>query len=253
MKHVLFFTLFTLLSRQGFTQMSPTKPMGHCHNDYRLAHPFTTAFNAGMQSIEADVFLKKGVLCVAHTRFQLNQTRTLDRLYLQPIAELLNQKKACNIQLLIDIKNRRKATLSKIIEELKCYDTVFNECSTIKVIISGKRPAQKDWDTFPKYIYFDGRPSEKYSEMQKCRLGMISDNFRHYKHRWKKDTTTHENTLKTVVEECHAKGEKIRFWNVPNTVEAWKKLVAIGVDIINTDKPEKLKLFFQKDKVDSTQ
>jgi alkaline phosphatase len=253
MKHILFYSFVTLFSQQGLTQNVQPAPIGHCHNDYRLTRPFTTAFNAGMQSIEADVFLKKGVLCVAHTRFQLKQTRTLDKLYLQPIAELLNQKKACNIQLMIDIKNRRKATLNKIIEELKCYDTVFNECSTIKVVISGKRPAQKDWNTFPNYIYFDGRPSEKYSETQQCRLGMISDNFRHYKHRWKKDTTNRENALKTVVAECHAKGEKIRFWNVPNTIEAWKKLVALGVDIINTDKPEKLKLFFQKGKVDSSQ
>jgi alkaline phosphatase len=253
MKHLLFFTFFTLLFQEGFTQSLLTNPIGHCHNDYRLAHPFKTAFNAGMQSIEVDVFLKKGVLCVAHTRFQLKQTRTLDKLYLQPIVEAFKKNKACNLQLVIDIKNRRRATLNKIIEELQCYDTVFNENCPIKVIISGKRPAQKDWNTFPNYIYFDGRPSEKYSEAQQCRLGMISDNFKLYKPYRKHGNLTTENALKNVVEKCHAKGEKIRFWNVPNTTEAWKKLVALGVDIINTDMPEKLKLFFKKDKVDSSQ
>lgn len=247
MNRFLICALCTLLYVQGLTQELPTTPIGHCHNDYRLDQPFTTAFVAGMQSIEADVFLKKGKLYVAHTRFQIKQERTLDKLYLQPIVEMANQNKACNIQLVIDIKNRKKATLRKIVEEMQYYDTVFNECSAVKVIISGKRPNQKDWDTFPKYIYFDGRPSEKYSESQKNRLGMISDNFRRYKPNGNQRKMTLENALKRAVDKCHAIGGKMRFWNVPNTTEAWKKLVALGVDIINTDNPEKLKLFFQKD------
>ncbi len=250
MKQLLFICmLWSNLLLKGWAQEpSSNQPIGHCHNDYRLFHPFTTAFEAQMASIEADVFFKRGKLFVAHTPFHLNQQRTLDKLYLQPLAEAAREGKICNMQLVIDIKNNRKAALREITEELSCYDDVFNDCSPIKIIISGKRPPQKDWDSFPSYIYFDGRLSEKYSETQQSRIGMMSDNFRHYKTRWKLGFGTNEKTLKKVVALCHAKGEKIRFWNAPDNKKEWAKLKALGVDIINTDNPIKLNLFLHKDK-----
>ncbi|ULT27659.1 hypothetical protein KUH03_13685 [Sphingobacterium sp. E70] len=33
---------------------------GHSHNDYWQSQPFYTAYYAGMQSIEADIFLRNG-------------------------------------------------------------------------------------------------------------------------------------------------------------------------------------------------
>ena len=77
----------TLLTVQGFSQDSTSSPIGHCHNDYRLHSPFTTAYEAGMGSIEADVYCVKGELYVAHSPFQIKGKRTLDRLYLEPIVE----------------------------------------------------------------------------------------------------------------------------------------------------------------------
>ena len=72
---------------------------GHSHNDYNQAQPFVTAFEAGMASIEADVFLLKKQLYVAHTIFNINSDCTFDDLYLQPIG-LGNPDNRCRCLLL---------------------------------------------------------------------------------------------------------------------------------------------------------
>lgn len=249
MKYIFALCFCATLTLKSWAQELPTTPLGHSHNDYKRSTPFSTAVELGMGSIEADVFLINGELCVAHTRWRCDLTRTLDRLYLQPIAEAMRQGKAYKVQLVIDIKNRPKATLHALIENLQCYSDVFNENSPITIIISGKRPAPSEWASFPKYIYFDGRPFEHYSEEQQKRIGMVSANFKHYKNAWKKWNETQPDTcspLKNFVDLCHAKGEKIRLWNTPDNNKAWKKLMALGVDFINTNKPLKLSLFFQK-------
>lgn len=246
MTQFIYIFISTLLTVQGFAQDSSSTPMGHCHNDYRLNFPFTTAFEAGMGSIEVDIYLIKDKLYVAHSPFQIKGKRTLNRLYLEPIVELVKQGKAHPIQLLIDVKYRPKATLLKIIEQLEKYPTVFNENSPITIIISGRRPPKEDWDSYPPYIFFDGRPFEIYTEAQQKRIGMISYNFKHYKPDWSKNKIKDVSPLKRMVDLCHAKGERIRFWNAPDNKTVWQRLVELGVDIINTDNPVKLNLFFQK-------
>lgn len=49
--------------------------------------PFWQAYYANFGSIEADVFLVKGKLWVAHTEKELSPERTLENLYLDNIAK----------------------------------------------------------------------------------------------------------------------------------------------------------------------
>lgn len=57
----------------------------HAHNDY--VHPilFYTAYNAGFGSIEADIFPVTGILCVAHSKREIQLNHTLKNLYLDPL------------------------------------------------------------------------------------------------------------------------------------------------------------------------
>lgn len=57
----------------------------HSHNDYAQKRPFWGAYEAGADSIEADVFLVDGELLVAHSRKDLKKENTLRRLYLEPL------------------------------------------------------------------------------------------------------------------------------------------------------------------------
>src|ERR1700712_2874160 len=57
----------------------------HSHNDYSRSEAFYHAFNAGAGAIEADVYLRKGKLIVAHDTTAAKQLLSLDKMYLQPI------------------------------------------------------------------------------------------------------------------------------------------------------------------------
>lgn len=53
---------------KGWTQFLVSHtPLGHSHNDYYQNQPFQTAFEAGMGSIEADIyFMEKQFICGAY-------------------------------------------------------------------------------------------------------------------------------------------------------------------------------------------
>jgi len=49
--------------------------------------------------------------------------------------------------------------------------------------------------------------------------------------------------LKALVDAAHARGQRIRFWNTPDTPAAWSALRGAGVDLINTDRLTELRDF----------
>ena len=68
-------------------------------------------------------------------------------------------------------------------------------------------------------------------------MALISDNFRSYA-RWDGTGEVPDEDkakLKRIIKRAHQAGCPIRFWNAPDTPNAWKKLYKLGVDIINTD------------------
>ena len=63
-------------------------PLLHSHNDYNRDRPLLDALAHQFDSVEADVFLVQGQLLVAHKKKELDPSRTLDAMYLAPLAEL---------------------------------------------------------------------------------------------------------------------------------------------------------------------
>jgi alkaline phosphatase len=219
-------------------------PIGQSHNDYRQKRPLATALEAGMKLIEADVFFKKGSLCVGHTVFHLHHSHNLHDLYLQPLVEAVRSGKIYPLKLVIDVKSEPIATLNEIVRQLNVYPDVFNDQSPIKIVISGKRPRPCDWDKYPNFIFFDGRPNELYSDAQWQRVGMMSANFKHYTRFLVGNYKTRK--LKTTIQTAHDKGKIVRFWKTHDKERTWERLTKLGVDVINTDKPLRLKLFLDK-------
>src|SRR6188508_2436823 len=87
-----------------------TTANAHSHNDYEKQYPFYKAWENHFGSIEADIFLYKGKLIVAHDSIQLVQKRTLDSLYLMPLQLCIRKNggyvyadKKRSLQLMIDI------------------------------------------------------------------------------------------------------------------------------------------------------
>jgi alkaline phosphatase len=246
MKTLLTFCFSSILMATAWTQTPVYSCLnGHSHNDYRQKQPFETAFEAGMGSIEADVFLEGNTLYVAHTASKINPTRTLDNLYLKPIVEAVRTCKNYPMQIVIDIKTHAETTLNEIVRQLSAYPDVFNDSSAIKIVISGHRPNPKKWLSYPCFIQFDGRPYEFYSPEQWERVGMVSDKFKRYANRWHKNICNRKTFCKMedTIEAVHAKGKKIRFWQTPDNQTAWETLITMRADFINTDSPNRLKKF----------
>ena len=223
-----------------------TTSNAHSHNDYEQKQPFWTAYNAGFGSIEADIFLLNDSLFVAHDTTELKQKRSLEDLYLNPLQTCVNNNKGFifhdstrQLQLLIDIKTEAKSTLGKLLQVLEKYPVLLH-CTTLHFVISGNRPDQSLFISYPSYILFDGELTQKYSEAAQTKIAMLSSNFKNFSS-WSGETDLRkEDEMKLVsgIIKAHAAGKTVRFWNAPDNNITWKKLIELNVDFINTDRIE---------------
>lgn len=237
----------------GFTQQSFAQKI-HAHNDYEKPEPLTAAIRNQAGSIEADVYLVDGKLLVAHDKSQIKPGRTLDSLYLQPIAKLFGENKnrqsangtvskdrKYSFQLMIDMKDNGVEAIKELEKAVAPYRTCFDRAmnpAAVQLVISGSRPPVANWVDYPTYILFDGRPSELYDDETIKHVALFSDTFLTYS-RWNGEGEMPDKdreTLKRFIKRAHAQNKPIRFWAAPDNPNTWKQLAKIGVDFINTDK-----------------
>lgn len=250
--------LLLWISQSGVAQY--TSLNAHSHNDYEQKTPFFLAYNAHFGSIEADIWAVNGELFVAHDKNKITPERTLDKLYLQPIIELFKKNKGqawndskATFQLLIDLKTGFEPTLSLLVEKLKKYPEVFDPSvnkNAVRVTITGNRPDPTKFKVYPGIVFFDGNISLKYDVEQLKRVGIYSENLGNYTS-WKGTEAIpakEELRLKTIIDSVHNIGKRIRFWNAPDSPTAWKKLMSLKVDYLNTDHIPELSDFLKSTK-----
>jgi alkaline phosphatase len=247
MKHLYHYfslVLFFVITAKSFAQTSAyTTANLHAHNDYEKSNPFWNAYNNRFGSIEVDIFLVDSMLLVAHEVKQLTKDRTLQGMYLEPIETLLKKHKGFpstdtgyKFQLMIDVKSEAVATLNALIKLLQELPGIINSKS-VSIVISGNRPPIDQFTGYPEYILFDGLPKLSYTN-QLRRIPMFSDNFKLHS-KWNGEGSIPEEDkqrLQSVIKHIHSIGKKIRFWNAPDNPAAWKELMSLGVDYINTDR-----------------
>jgi hypothetical protein len=85
-----FGTALPFLRKERFT--SSFLGRGHSHNDYDQDEPFDSAIQHGLKSIEVDVYPRNGGLLVAHTVFELDDSKRIDNMYIQPILSMLKRR-----------------------------------------------------------------------------------------------------------------------------------------------------------------
>ncbi len=98
-------------------------------NEIPLVLLTTTNFG----SIEADIWAIDGELFVAHNKTDIKAGRTLESLYIEPVADLFRKNGGRawkdhpgTFQLLIDLKTPAEITMSVLVEKLKPYRDVFD-------------------------------------------------------------------------------------------------------------------------------
>jgi len=239
--------LIVLLSLASFSLYCQDLPLIHSHNDYYQDLPLWHAYEHGASSIEVDVFLRGEDLCVGHTRFELRKKNTLSKLYLEPLNQLAADNALRPISLLIDVKTEAHASLDQIVKTINKFSNL-SKSQKIKFVISGKRPAPKNYNNYPDFILFDHQILDDLDVIDLSKVAMVSRSFRSYAS-WNGRSNLSDSDLekiKLAIAKAKSMGKPFRFWGTPDTERAWKLFRELGVGYINTDRPGEVAAWFDR-------
>ena len=257
---IIFFSCFyctSFLTAQTILEPEPLV-RAHSHNDYVHARPLLDALDHGFCSIEADIFLVDGRLLVAHDRNKLEDNKSLQSLYLDPLRARAEKyhgsiyKKKCEVYLLIDIKTEAETTYRVLHDVLRGYAgmlTRFESNKTVTnavtVVISGNRPRKLMESEVIRYAACDGLIRDLDAAVPIDLVPLISENWQlHFRWRGVGAFPDEERKkLVSIVDKAHIQGRKVRFWSIPNRPEFWREIYQAGVDLINADDLSALKSF----------
>ena len=241
-------------------------PQAHAHNDYEHERPLFDALSHGFTSVEADIYLVDGELLVGHDPEDVVPGRTLQSLYLDPLARRVRANHGrvyrgsdLSLQLLVDIKNTGAATYTELDRVLRRYRSMltsyrFGRVSqdAVTVVVSGDRPRDLMQSQRVRYAFYDGRSADLNSGAPASFIPLISDNWNNL-FTWQgvgPMPAAERAKLHQFVRDAHADGQRVRFWATPDQPgpareAVWEELVAAGVDHINTDDLAGLEAFLR--------
>ncbi|GGL87141.1 hypothetical protein GCM10010129_33720 [Streptomyces fumigatiscleroticus] len=229
----------------------------HAHNDYEHPRPLLDALDHRFGSVEADIYLVGDQLLVAHDPEDLDPARTLEALYLDPLAARVRANRGWvyrghhrPLQLLVDIKTEGSATYLELDRHLKRYPHLFTTWAhgrvrpgPVTAVISGDRAARAPMEAQAvRHAFYDGRLTDLGSAAPASFTPLISDN-------WTLNFTwlgvgafpdAERSKLRNIVGAAHARGQRVRFWSTPDVAgpardAVWTELFDAGVDHLNTD------------------
>jgi Glycerophosphoryl diester phosphodiesterase family len=230
----------------------------HAHNDYYHARPLLDALDQGFGSVEADVFLVDGELLVAHSSLEVRRDRTLEKLYLEPLAKRCKAnagrvyRDGPELTLLVDLKTEAEATYAKLLEKLIPFEALLTKLvdgkvtsSAVRIVVSGNRPVETMAKQASRLAFLDGRMNDLDANSPVDLAPLISDQWsNHFKWRGRDAMLQDEvDKLNALVAKAHAQKRKLRFWGAPDNEATWNQLATAGVDLINTDKLSELANF----------
>lgn len=251
-------TAILILSLAAFTMSAegiyPTSLI-HSHNDYRREVPFYQAYSQHVYSIEADVFLKDGKLLVGHDIEELDETMTLESLYVNPLITLFDRNggkpyaDGSPLQLMIELKSETEPALEAVVALLSRRRDVFDpeiNPAAVSIVITGRVPEPQHFDKYPEFVGFDGGLDVDYTPGQLERIALVSLNFRDYSNWNGKGSLVIDESrrVREAISRVHSLGKPIRFWNAPESITAYYTFYNYGVDYFNTDYPEICTDFF---------
>lgn len=256
--HRLWATVIFCCVLTGAMAQAAILPNAFSHNDYRRKRPLLDALNNGFRYVEADIYLRKGKLVVAHILPCLKPNRTLEALYLKPLLEYVQQDTAANhlnqwpLTLLIDIKSDGEKTYEALLPLLEKYKSILsgyeNGQTTLRnvtIVLSGHKPVELIKNVSSGYVFMDDnlRNISSYNVAElfpiaSCKYSRLL--------KWKgKGTIPPSETQKLAfyVAEAHRNGSKVRLWAAPQNKAVWSELLKCNVDLINTDHLSSLRRF----------
>jgi glycerophosphoryl diester phosphodiesterase len=220
-------------------------PNAYAHNDYWHKRPLLDALDNGFTYVEADVYLRKGQLVVAHMLPALQPSRTLDKLYLHPLSQFFKNDSMGTtnppITLMIDIKSEPEKTWQALTHLLHRYESLLSyyENGTlykraVTIVITGHKPVRTIKSLDCRYVFIDEDLIQMAKEKNPANLFPIASC---------RYSRIDKQTLCRYVQIAHQNGKIVRLWASPENTMVWKELLSCGVDLINTNKLVELKTF----------
>lgn len=242
-------------------QVTPL-PHAFAHNDYWHKRPLFDAMENGFTHFEADVYLRRSKLVVAHRPPLLKRKHTIEGLYLKPLLVQLTtvppqiQTPLDTVVLMIDIKSNGKKTYSALRKILNKYKSILSTCDRGKVtirnltlVLTGHRPLKELKDEESRYVFADADLRKIYSTDNEQEMYTTASckysNLLKWKGKGEIPAAEKENLLQ-LVNKAHSNGTKVRLWGSPENETVWNFLRNCGVDLINTDKLVALRQFFTR-------
>jgi glycerophosphoryl diester phosphodiesterase len=229
----------------------------HAHNDYEHPRPLLDALDHRFGSVEVDIFLVDGQLLVAHDPEDLDPARTLEALYLDPLAARVRAHHGSvyrghrgSLQLLVDLKTEGSSTYRELDRLLRRHRHLFTTYAhgrvfpgPVTAVISGDRAARGPMEAQTvRRAFYDGRLTDLGGPAPASFAPLVSDNWtRHFT--WQgvgAFPAAERQKLHDIVRTAHARGQRVRFWATPDQPgpqrdAVWTELLAAGVDHLNTD------------------
>lgn len=235
---------------------------GHAHNDYEHKRPLLDALEHGFTSIEADIHVLDGQLYVAHDKEDIDPSRTLTSLYLDPLQAFLKRNKGVWAKgtpcfLFIDLKSDADSTLALLEPLLQRYKSMLSEFTgtggkqrAVTVVLTGNRPMERLKKPSRHYAALDGRLEDLDKNESRLLIPLVSGkwgDFFTWQGHGPMPAEQHARLL-DLVHKAHQSGRRIRFWATDVAASEdqavfWSVLYQAGVDLINTDKLEALRAF----------
>lgn len=230
----------------------------HSHNDYANPKPLFTALSSGSKSIEADIIYLNDKLFVAHNVEDTNQNNTLEKMYLAPLKDIIentNSEYHFNYELFlfIDIKLDAENTYKKLrscLNKYKNYLTSINDgqlkIKNIRVIISGNRPIETVRNEMNRFIFLDGRFEDVGKGESENLFPIISEDWLAVSDKLSKylgkESDIHD--LKEFINKVHEENKLVRFWGTPDNDKFWDFSNNMKIDFVNTDMPDDYKKYY---------
>ncbi|KOV57142.1 phosphatidylinositol-specific phospholipase C/glycerophosphodiester phosphodiesterase family protein [Streptomyces sp. MMG1121] len=237
----------------------PRRPLwnAHAHNDYEHPRPLFDALDHRFGSVEADIFLVGDQLLIGHDSSELDPTRTLESLYLDPLAAIVKANHASvyrgwrrPLQLLVDIKTEGSSTYLELDRHLRRYPYLFTRYDhgrihrgPVTAVISGDRAARVPMEAQQeRRAFYDGRLTDLGTAAPASFIPLISEDWTQ-NFTWSGAGTfpaAERQKLLGITAAAHAHGQQVRFWATPDAAgpdrdALWTELLAAGVDYLNTD------------------
>ncbi len=238
------------------SQIVPLKN-AYAHNDYWHKRPLFDALDKGFTYMEADIYLKRGKLIVAHILPSIKAKRTLEALYFKPLNDCItedikrNKNKLC-ITLMIDIKTDATKTYAVLLPLLQKYKSilstfengVFNR-RNVTIVITGHKPFASIKSNECRLAFIDEDLRQTGIDSSSNTYITASCKYSKLLH-WKGEGLLPEKErerLQFFVLQAHAYGRIVRLWASPENSVVWNELLKCDVDLINTDRLEDLRIF----------